>query len=52
MTFHKNYKSYELFLREMRAKWKDHVDSMDSFLVSTDNIITNFDFNIINRLEE
>ena len=52
MTFHKNYHSYELFLREIRANWKDHVDSMDSFLVSTNNIITNFDFNIINRLDE
>ncbi|MBU1854909.1 MAG: hypothetical protein KKF89_04260 [Nanoarchaeota archaeon] len=52
MTFHKNYRSYELFLREIRANWKDYVESMDSFLVSTSNIITNFDFNIINRIDE
>ncbi|MBU0666037.1 MAG: Lrp/AsnC family transcriptional regulator [Nanoarchaeota archaeon] len=52
MTFHKNYKSYELFLREMRAKWAEMLESMDSFLVSSDNIITNFDFNIINRIDE
>ncbi len=52
MTFHKNYHSYELFLREIRANWKDDVESMDAFLVSTSNIITNFDFNIINRMDE
>ncbi len=52
LAFHKNYNSYELFLREIRTKWKDHVKSMDSFLVSTSNIITNFDFNIINRFDE
>ncbi|MFH1848592.1 MAG: Lrp/AsnC family transcriptional regulator [archaeon] len=52
MTFHKNYRSYELFLREIRANWKDYVESMDSFLVSTSNIITNFDFNIISRIDE
>lgn len=52
MTFHKNYKSYEFFLREMRARWNEMLESMDSFLVSSDNIITNFDFNIINRIDE
>ena len=52
MTFHKNYHSYELFLRELRATWKDHIESMDSFIVSSSNIITNFDFNIINRMNE
>jgi DNA-binding Lrp family transcriptional regulator len=47
VTFHRDYKSYELFLRELRAEWKDIIESMDSFLVSTQNIITNFDFSII-----
>lgn len=52
MTFHRNYKSFELFLREMRAKWKNQISGMESFIVSSENIITNFDFNIINRLDE
>jgi DNA-binding Lrp family transcriptional regulator len=52
MTFHRNYISYEIFLRELRANWKDYIESMDSFIVSSRNIITNFDFNIINRMDE
>jgi DNA-binding Lrp family transcriptional regulator len=50
MTFHKDYKDYELFLRKIRAEYKDMLENMDSFLISTDHIITNFDFNIISRL--
>jgi len=44
MTFHKDYKNYELFLRSIRADWAKLIDEMDTFLVSTSNIIKNFDF--------
>lgn len=52
ITFHQNYRSYENFLKELRANWKDYIEGMDSFIISSNNIITNFDFNIINRLNE
>jgi len=44
ITFHKDYKAYELFLRGIRANWIALIDEMDVFLVSTDNIIKNFSF--------
>jgi len=50
MAFHKNYMEYELFLRDIRAKYNDMIENMDSFLISTEHIITNFDFNIVSRL--
>lgn len=52
MSFHKDYHSYELFLHKIRSTWKEQIKSMDSFIVSARNIITNFDFDIINRIEE
>lgn len=49
VTFHENYKSYELFLRKLRSGWEFMIEDMDSFLVSTDNIIKNFDFSILTK---
>ena len=47
ITFHEDYKSYELFLTKLRSEWEVMIEDMDSFLVSTDNIIKNFDFGIV-----
>ena len=45
ISFHKDYKSYEEFLRELRADFAEVIDAMDTFLISTDNILKNFTFN-------
>lgn len=56
ISLHKDYKSYELFLRSIRANWAVLIDTMDTFLVSTDNIIKNFTFsglaNLLDRVKE
>lgn len=45
ITFHRDYRSYEFFLRELRADFTDVIETMDTFIVSTDNILKNFNFN-------
>ncbi len=44
VSLHRDYKSYELFIRKIRAHWAPMIDSMETFLVSTDNIIRQFTF--------
>ncbi|MBD3261494.1 MAG: hypothetical protein GF334_07400 [Candidatus Altiarchaeales archaeon] len=44
ISLHRDYKSYELFLRGLRANFADVVGEMETFLVSTDNIIKNFTY--------
>ena len=44
ISLHKDYGSYELFLRTLRAQWTQFFSLMDTFLVSTDNLIKNFTF--------
>lgn len=52
-SFHKDYKSHELFLRGLRANFSELIDTMDTFLVSTDNIIKNLTFRgLANTLKE
>ncbi len=44
ITIHKDYADLESFLRLLRAEWADNMDSMDTFVVSSSNIIKNFNF--------
>ena len=40
-SFHKDYKSYEIFIRDLRANFSEIIEDMDTFLASTDNTIKN-----------
>jgi len=44
ITIHNDYADFEKFLRLLRAEWADNMDRMDTFVVSSSNILKNFDF--------
>jgi len=53
VSLHKDYKSFEIFIRQIRAKWASLIDEIDTFLVSSDNTTKDFTFSgVANMLDE
>ncbi len=44
ISLHQDYKAFELFLRGLRANFGEVFLKLDTFLISTDNVIKNFTF--------
>ena len=52
VSLHKDYKSFEIFIRRIRAGWASLIDEMDTFLVSSDNTTKDFSFRGVAKLLE